>query len=122
MKRQISICIFLALIVIVLALLYIKLHNESGKRERPQTESTTPSETENNTGSITSSYEYKTYYFYAKEENGHILIYDIKTQTLYMETGIETNALPEHIQVELKSGIYFENEEQLYSFLESYSS
>lgn len=112
----------MALIVIALALLYIKIYNETDKRSKPETEEMTQTESETNSQSITSSHTYVTYYFYAIEEEGHISIYDIKTQTLYMETGIEIDALPDSLQTELRSGIYFENEEQLYSFLESYSS
>lgn len=122
MKRQISICIFLAIIVIVLTLLYIKFNNETGKNETENHTEQVENATENNTQSITSSNEYVTYYFYAKNDNGRISIYDVKTQTLYMETGIEVGLLTEELQQALESGIYFKTEEELYDFLESYSS
>lgn len=122
MKRQMSICIFLAIIVIILTLLYIKFYNESGRNQTDDTTAPIENSTENNTQSLTSSNEYSTYYFYAKNDNGRISVYDVKTQTLYMETGIEVEFLPEELQQELESGIYFKTEEELYDFLESYSS
>ncbi len=122
MKRQMSICIFLAIIVIVLTLLYIKFNNENGRNQTDDTTAPIENSTENNTQSLTSSNEYSTYYFYAKNDNGRISVYDVKTQTLYMETGIEVEFLPEELQQELESGIYFKTEEELYDFLESYSS
>ena len=68
------------------------------------------------------SFSNNTYYFYAKDDEGRVSIYDMKSQTLYMETGIETNMLPESLQKELESGIYFKDEMELYGFLESYYS
>ena len=122
MKRQVSICIFLAIVVVVLALLYIKFNNEIGKNQTEDNTEKVENYTENNTQSITSSNEYITYYFYAQNDNGRISIYDVMSQTLYMETGIEINLLSEEMQEELESGIYFKTEEELFDFLESYSS
>lgn len=123
MKRQISICIILAVIVIILALFYIKLNNESNPDNRQNsTENSTVSTEDKSTESIISSNEYINYYFCAKNDNGRVSIYDVKTQTLYMETGIETSLLSEEMRMELESGIYFKTEEELFDFLESYSS
>lgn len=123
MKRQISICIFISALIIGLGLLYTKIHNDNNKpqEEQPIVEVTESEETEDDR-SITISQEYNTYYFYAKDDEGRVSIYDMKSQTLYMETGIETNMLPESVQQELESGIYFKDEMELYDFLESYSS
>ena len=123
MKRQIGICIILATIVVILALLYIKLINESQLDNRQNsTENSTMITEDDSTDSIISNQEYVTYYFYAKNDNGRVSIYDVKSQTLYMETGIEIDLLSEEMRQELESGIYFKNEEELFDFLESYSS
>lgn len=122
MKRQVSICIFLAILVIGLALLYIKLNNENVRTPIENDTEKVENATEENTQSITSSNEYVTYYFYAKDDNGRISIYDVQSQTLYMETGIETSLLSVEMQEKLKSGIYFKTEVELFDFLESYSS
>lgn len=124
MKRQVSICIFLSVFLIFVTGIYIFFHNETKQNEIEIEDTNTQIEivTEENTQSVTSSNEYKTYYFYAKDVDGYLFIYDVKSNTLYMETGIESSTLPEDIQAKLITGIYFENEEQLFSFLESYSS
>ena len=123
MKRQTGICIILATIVVILALLYIKLTNESQLDNRQNsTENSTMITEDDSTDAIISNQEYVTYYFYAKNDNGRVSIYDVKSQTLYMETGIEIDLLSEKMRQELESGIYFKNEEELFDFLESYSS
>jgi len=72
--------------------------------------------------SITISQEYTNYIYYIKEQEGRVVVYSIKNKDLYMETGIETFTLPSVIQEKLEEGIFFETEEKLYDFLESYSS
>lgn len=122
MKRQISICIFITVIAIILALLYTTIHNQNNDKKEEHLVEVTEQENSEKTPSVTISQEYTTYYFYAKDDEGRVSIYDMKSQTLYMETGIETNMLPESVQQELESGIYFKDEMELYDFLESYSS
>ena len=123
MKRQVSICIFLSIIVIVLALLYIKTTNKIKSEESKQEQETNMSEFElPEDPSVTISQQHIGFYFYAKDDEGRVSVYDIKSQTLYMETGIETFSLPLDIQEQLKEGIYFKNEIELFDFLENYSS
>lgn len=43
-------------------------------------------------------------------------------ETVYQYTEIEADRLPEELQRELIIGMYVENEEALYRFLETYSS
>ena len=118
MKRQISISIILAILVIALAWLYIKFSNDTqlndkGVLTKEQTE------TDN---AIEISQTYISYPYYIKDDNGRLVVYEAKTQSIYAQTGIETSTLPVEIQLHLDAGIFFENEEDLYNFLESYSS
>lgn len=125
MKRQVSICILLSILVLVMVLFGIRFNKDSqqnNKQENSDNIENTQQTTEDNSQAVPSSKEYYKYYFYAQNTDGHVEIYDIKSQTLYMETGIETETLPEAVRLQLEERIYFENEEQLYSFLESYSS
>ena len=118
MKRQISVSIFLAILVIALAWLYIKFSNETKlKNETITTENDVSKEQ-----SITISQSYITYPYYIKEADGRLVVYQSKTQEIYMETSVESDTLPEELKEKLKAGIFFENEEDLYDFLESYSS
>jgi len=120
MKRQISISIFLAIIVILLAFLYIKFFNANKAEEKGANEQLIDIVTEH--PAITISQEYMTYPFYIKEENGRLVVYRTQTQEYYMETGIEIHDLPQEIQEKLEFGIFFQTENELYNFLESYSS
>ena len=112
MKRQISICIFLSIIVIILTLLYIKSSNESYRTPNSEV----PSESEIIINTIIE------YDYFAKSEDGRVVIYDAITKEIYMETSILTLLLPEELQVELERGIYFKTSGELFDFLESYSS
>lgn len=118
MKRQMSVSIFLAILLIALTWLYIKFNNETETRENSiQTENDISKEE-----SITISQEYISCMFYIKEEYGRLVVYENKNHNVYMETSIETSTLPEDVKEKLKSGIYFQTEAELYDFLESYSS
>lgn len=56
------------------------------------------------------------------EEDGYLVIYDRITETRYDNTSILKKNLPERLQKELEKGLYFLNEQELYEFLENYSS
>lgn len=118
MKRQVSVSIFLAILVIVLAWLYIKFSNETRPKE-------TTISTENEVTkeeAVTISQEYITCPYYIKEADGRLIVFESKHQSIFMETSIETKSLPQEIQEKLETGIFFQTEGELYDFLESYSS
>lgn len=118
MKRQVSVSIFLAVLVIALAWLYIKFSNETRvENERITTENDISKEQ-----AVTISQDYVAYPFYIKSEYGRLVVFETKNGNVYMETGIETYYLPSEIQEKVKTGIFFQTEGELYDFLESYSS
>ena len=118
MKRQVSVSIFLAILVIALAWLYIKFNNET----QPKNQNITTENDVSKEESITISQEYLTCPYYIKAEYGRLVVYLSKTQEIYMETAIELDVLPLEIQEKIDSGIFFQTEQELYDFLESYSS
>ena len=118
MKRQVSVSIFLAVLVIALAWLYIKFNNET----QPKNQNITTENDVSKEESITISQEYLTCPYYIKAEYGRLVVYLSKTQEIYMETAIELDVLPLDIQEKIDSGIFFQTEQELYDFLESYSS
>lgn len=61
------------------------------------------------------------YSYYMKYQNDNIVIYN-SDHTVYEYTDLVTEFLPEYIINELSLGIYFQNQEELYEFLETYSS
>lgn len=117
-KRQISVSIFLAILLIILAWLYIKFSNET----RVKNDFLTTENDVVNEPSITISQDYITSLYYLKVEYGRVVVFESKNKSIYMETGIEVYTLPSEIQEKLESGIFFQSEQELYDFLESYSS
>ena len=61
------------------------------------------------------------YSYYIKTKSGNIVIFN-KDHTIYEFTDLEPEYLPEEIVTELMHGIYFQDQEDLYEFLETYSS
>ena len=118
MKRQMSVSIFLAILLIALAWLYIKFSNET----QPKNETITTENDISKEQSITINQSYITCPYYIKEADGRLVVYLSKNKEIYMETGIESITLPSEILDKLETGIFFETEEDLYDFLESYSS
>ena len=118
MKRQMSVSIFLAILLITLTWLYIKFSNETVPKDNKfQTENDISKDE-----SITISQEYISSLFYIKEYDGRLVVYESKNHTIFMETSIEIITLPKEIIDKLDTGIFFQSEAQLYDFLESYSS
>ena len=60
--------------------------------------------------------------FFVKEEDGYLVIYDRLKMKRYDETAIKLSDLPERLQEKVTEGLYFTDEEDLYAFLENYSS
>ncbi|MGN0161603.1 MAG: BofC C-terminal domain-containing protein [Lachnospiraceae bacterium] len=60
--------------------------------------------------------------FIAMAENGYVAIYYSEDGSLYDYTEISVNQLPEGVQKNLEDGIGFANEQELYEFLETYTS
>ncbi len=62
------------------------------------------------------------YKFVLMEEKGYIAVFHADRTTLYASTDILVSELPEELQEEIKEGKNIDSEEQLYNFLENYSS
>ncbi len=60
--------------------------------------------------------------FYLMVADHFIVVYEEDRNTLYMNTDIWLSLLPESLQTEIMEGKYVASEEELYLFLESYSS
>lgn len=55
-------------------------------------------------------------------EDGYVIVYYSDMETVYEYTSIETEYLPDDILKKLADGIYVENIQDIYGFLENYSS
>lgn len=62
------------------------------------------------------------YAYVIYEKDGVLMVYEKDGKTEYFETNIRVRDLEEKMLENLQKGIYFETEEELYDFLESYSS
>ncbi len=60
--------------------------------------------------------------YYLAVRNNEVVVYLEDMETVYINTGILLESLPEEIQLELMQMIWVEEEEKLYNFLEAYSS
>lgn len=60
--------------------------------------------------------------YYLKLEDDYLAVYNSDTDKIYFETGLKVSDLPEDLQEKAKTGIPFSSLEELYSFLENYSS
>ena len=74
-----------------------------------------PDDTSADTGSENESY-------YLMACNGYVCAYRTDMKTLYLSTGISLDQLPDQVRQEILDKKYIKNEEELYNFLESYSS
>ena len=71
---------------------------------------------------IASSNIQKAYEYVVVEEEGYLSVYYSDGKTKYMDTDIRMDELGIRLQKEIETGKTFENSEELYDFLENYSS
>ncbi len=62
------------------------------------------------------------YPYYLKEQEGCIYIYQSDGETIYEKTSITMDEVPEEIRKTIREGKGVRNLEELFSFLENYSS
>lgn len=60
--------------------------------------------------------------YYLKDGNGYVMVYEGDKTTLYEPTSILVETLPKTLQEEIRGGKFLKTQEELYSFLENYSS
>lgn len=60
--------------------------------------------------------------YYLQEVNGYVVVYLNDRKTVYDYTNILYSELPYILQEEIKNGKYIKNVDELYGFLENYTS
>ncbi len=60
--------------------------------------------------------------YYLREEEGYVIVYMFDNSTIFLETDILVTSLSDTLQWEIEEGKYIETTNELYSFLENYSS
>lgn len=115
-KYRIGIFVALLLFVVILgagyqiSYKYLVAEQEKQEQLKEQQFLKTKGEAEKNEG------------FYLCVLHGYIAVYLHDQATLYELTNIAVSTLPEEVQGELRGGKYIETEQELYAFLENYSS
>lgn len=75
------------------------------------------------TEKMTESMSYLSYTkYYVHASDGYVVICQADHKTVYCETSIRVEHLPEELQSSLEEGIALYSDEELYEFLENYSS
>lgn len=106
MKSKYSIGLFIIIILITIFVV-----NETNKDKTVITESVT-----------TDVYAAENQCFYLYEKNGYVVVYQNDRTTPYEYTDILFYNLPETLQIEIRNGKYISGIEELYGFLENYTS
>ena len=113
MKKMISVC--LLFVLLLAGSLWIDQTMRSSEKAKPEeVAEEMVSDTEKMTESM-SHLSYTKYYVHASE--GYVVICQADHETVYCET-----SLPEELQSSLEDGIALYSDEELYEFLENYSS
>lgn len=123
MRQRLSICIFLGIIFVVtiagLFAMEMSLREEEQiGRMHTQVEETQMTEQD----AVESGMDIQPYQFYLMAIDGQISVFESDKTTWYMDTGIMIEDVPDMIKIQLEEGMGFVSEEELFSFLENYSS
>lgn len=84
-----------------------------------RTDSVTEEEKEDTVESMTALSPDK---YYLKENGTYLAVYKGTSESVYFDTDLKLTDLPSDLQEEARTGIEFDNLEEVYGFLENYSS
>ncbi len=115
MNRSMSIC-FIVLSIVVIILLTLHIRKEEKIMVKPQT-----TEYEETEKAIQVNNESQYYEYVIKCIDKRLEVFK-NDGTIYMESGISYDELPDQIKSQIDEGLRIKDDEQLYDFLESYSS
>lgn len=119
MKRINGICIFFGVCIVIIILFTVAMleHKSSESEENLEEERIllTQNETQPSVNAATPK-------FMVLLEDDVIVVYEIVDWKKYLTTDIARETLPDAVVEDLRDGIDFFNEKELYSFLENYSS
>lgn len=127
MKKTLSICIFCVILFMgfwsVWNILSLKEESKELESEKRVENSSKGFKQNENIPSSVETNKEVTYYKYIIYQDGERLtVYESDSLTVFMETDILVDELPEDMREQLKLGVGISTEEELYDFLESYSS
>ena len=131
MKQKIGVCIFSAIIVLGAAVTIrivgeknippeeLEIDTEENTQNSEEIPVQVAVDTQEETVTTNKELEYHAYNLQIKNDK---LVVCTSKNEVFFETGIWMEELPDYIIADISSGLYFDSEDELYSFLESYSS
>ena len=119
MKKTTSICLFTGMIFLLLVMVVYLLftQQDTGEKEMPA-----ETDTEKELKTTESLAVYESYAYVIKQKDGILVVYQSDGITEFFETNIRIRDLNEDMVKKLENGIRFSDDQELYAFLESYSS
>lgn len=128
MKQKLSICIFAVICFggIILTTVVInsnrQQHTETKIERNVELKETEVRQIVKQKEYIPTQKELMYYSYMIYQDGERLTVYKADSTTVFMETNILVDQLPDDVQEQLKMGIGFQTEDDLYDFLESYSS
>lgn len=125
MKKTVGICFFAAALVTVAVGYCVMFQNKTEQKEK---QGSVPQQIQSETEEmaaieITESMAPPgTYEYVVLVKDNRLAVYRKGEKEIYFETNIRVDELDKMAAQKAESGIYFQNEQELYAFLESYSS
>lgn len=128
MKKTTSICLFTGMIFLLLVMVVYLLftQQDTGEKEQDLAAATEEMPAETDTEKELKTREslavYESYAYVIKQKDGILVVYQSDGITEFFETNIRIRDLNEDMVKKLENGIRFSDDQELYAFLESYSS
>lgn len=128
MKKTTSICLFTGMIFLLLVMVVYLLftQQDTGEKEQDLAAATEEMPAETDTEKELKTTEnlavYEPYAYIIKQKDGILVVYQSDGITEFFETNIRIRDLNEDMVKKLENGIRFSDDQELYAFLESYSS
>ncbi len=125
MKKMISICFLLFAVFIGLVAVFFWMLKTPDEPVVPyevalDSEYAEPTETQEALAASVSLQQ--NYMYLLRVEEGRLVVYEKDGETVYLETNIRYEDLDDEMKKKAAAGIPFENDRELYEFLENYSS
>ena len=128
MKKTTSICLFTGMIFLLLVMVVYLLFTQQDTGEKEQDlaaateEMPAETDTEKELKTTESLAVYEPYAYIIKQKDGILVVYQSDGITEFFETNIRIRDLNEDMVKKLENWIRFSDDQELYAFLESYSS
>ena len=111
MKKKYGIGLFLFIFILIYFMSYGAYHEYTNQKKQTY---------EKNISNVDETNLQNGYFLF--EVNGYIVVYRSDKKTPYEYTDIKFDDLPHLLKQEIKNGKYINNEDELYGFLENYTS